>query len=269
MQIMDISFSKNSFEGVSLFIATPMYGGVCASNYLMGMVDLFAACTAYGIPLTLHGLANDSLIQRARNSCTNAFLRSDFTHLLFIDADVGFKAKDVLSLLYLMAQDNEKKYDVLAGSYPKKQIAWKKIKQAVEKGLGEENPDNLKYYGNDYTFLVPPGKKFTLKAPAEVSKIGTGFMMISRNILKKFIEHYPEELYKASDGKEEYAFFNCYIDPKTKWHWGEDFRFCHFVKEIGGKIWLAPWIQLSHQGTHSFYGSLSHMATLEKLKGNK
>jgi len=262
---MDFNFSKESFKGVSLFIATPMYGGVCTSNYLTGMVDLFAACTAYEIPLTLHGLANDSLIQRARNSCANAFLRSDFTHFLFIDADIGFAAKDVLSLLYLMAKDTEEKYDILAASYPKKQISWKKVKHAVEHGLADENADNLKYYANDYTFLAPKGSKFSLKAPSEVSKVATGFMMISRRIFDNFIKKYPEQLYKT-EGREEYAFFNCYIDPQTKWHWGEDFMFCHFVKQMGGRIWLAPWIKLSHQGTHAFYGSLSHMGSLEKAK---
>ncbi len=94
---MNISFSKDSFCQTKLFIGTPMYGGVCTSNYLQGMIDLSAACAAYNIPMNFHEITNESLVQKARNTCVEAFLRSDSTHLLFIDADIGFTAKDALS----------------------------------------------------------------------------------------------------------------------------------------------------------------------------
>ncbi len=259
---MHISFSEDSFQQAKLFIATPMYGGVCTSNYLRGMIDLAGTCAIYNIPMQFHEVTNESLVQKARNTCVEAFLQSDATHLLFIDADIGFVAKDALSLLYLMVSDKEKKYDVLAGPYPKKQISWKKVKRAVEKGFANLEANALEQYTGDFVFLAPAGKPFSSKLPSEVLKIGTGFMMIARKTFEEFKQAYPEKNYKISETKKGYAFFDCEIDPKTKLYMPEDYLFCHRVRDMGKKVWLAPWLKLSHQGQYSFLGSLEHIAEL-------
>jgi hypothetical protein len=249
---MKIDFPAESFANVKLFVGTPMYGGICNSNYLTGIVDLFTTCTT----------KDESLIQRGRNDCAAAFLESTATHLLFIDADVGFAANDVLSLVHTMESDKEKKYDVLAGPYPKKSISWKKVIKAVEQGLAKQDPSSLQYYVGDYTFLAPPGKPFSLKEPAEVLRIGTGFMLIPRRTLEKFIKAYPEKHYFGAKGKKQYAFFDCGIDPLTKQYLAEDCAFCYSVRNMGGRIWLAPWLRLSHQGSYTFQGSLAHIAAI-------
>ena len=112
-----------------LFVATPMYGGACAGMYARSIADLSAICTRYGITLQLYYLFNESLITRARNYCVDEFMRSDATHLMFIDSDIGFNPNDVIALLAL--QDEESPYDVIGGPYPKKCISWEKIKLAV------------------------------------------------------------------------------------------------------------------------------------------
>lgn len=249
---MDISFSKDSFSNAKLFIATPMYGGLCKTNYLRGMVDLSSACVTYNIPMSFYGVVNESLVEKARNTCVNAFLESNFTHFLFIDADTGFTAKDVLSLLYLITSDPEQKYDVLAGPYPKKKISWKKVKKAVQKGFAEENPNDLENYIGDYTFLAPPGKPFPLDAPAEVLEMGTGFMMIPRRTFEKFKEAYPEKTFKGPNQTKQTAFFDCIIHPETKLFVTEARLFCQTIRKMGGKVWIAPWLRLTHQGTYSF-----------------
>ena len=88
----------------------------------------------YGIDVNYHFLFNESLITRARNYIADEFLRSNHTHLMFIDSDIGFAAKDVLSLAAL--QSDESDYDIICGPYPKKVISWEKIKLAVDKGGG-------------------------------------------------------------------------------------------------------------------------------------
>lgn len=258
---MNISFSKDSFTKMKLFVGTPMYGGICTSGYLKGMVDLSAACTAYGVGLHLQG-NESSVVQMGRNHCVDAFLQSDFTHFLFIDADVGFTAKDALSLLYLMQSDLEEKYDVLGGPYPKKTISWKKVKRAVEQGLADLDPNALENYVGDYTFLAPPEKSFSLNTPAEVLDLGTGFMMIPRRTFEKLKIAYPHNSYKGSEGKNQFAFFNCAVDPDTEEFLSEDRLFCQNVRKIGGKVWVAPWLKLIHQGNHSFGGSLAHIAAI-------
>lgn len=249
-------------SNIKLFIGTPMYGAMCCSNYLAGIVDLFTTCTSEEIPINLHAIVNESLVQRGRNNCAAAFLESKATHLLFIDADVGFTAQDVLSLLQVMENDTEQKYDVLAGPYPKKKISWKKVAKAVEQGLAKDNPNSLQNYIGDYTFLAPPNRPFSLKEPAEVLRIGTGFMLIPRRTLEKFMKAYPEKIYFNGPNQPLYAFFDCIIDPTTKRYLAEDCTFCQSVRNMGGRVWVAPWLRLSHQGSYTFQGSLAHIAAI-------
>jgi hypothetical protein len=249
---MDITLSKDSFSQAKLFVATPMYGGRCMSDYLQGMMELSSSCITHGIPMTLHGVVNESLVQKARNTCANAFMQSDFTHLLFIDADVGFRAADALSLLHLVNTDEKQQYDVLAGPYPKKAISWKKIKSAVDQGFSDEDASRLKNFVGNYTFLAPFGKPFAFNKPAEVLEIGTGFMLIPRRTFEKLMQAYPKNTYKEAKGQKQFAFFDAGINPDTDSFMGEDCLFCHTVRKIGGKVWLAPWLQLKHQGTFTF-----------------
>ena len=73
-----------------LFVATPMYSGVCCGTYTKSTNDLSTVCAKNNIPLRFYFLFNESLITRARNYCVDEFLRSDCTHLMFIDSDLGF-----------------------------------------------------------------------------------------------------------------------------------------------------------------------------------
>lgn len=64
--------------------------------------DLSALAKAYGIEIKFYYLFNESLITRARNYCADEFMRSDCTHLMFIDSDIGFNANDVIAMLAMM-----------------------------------------------------------------------------------------------------------------------------------------------------------------------
>ena len=254
---------------VKLFIATPMYGGMCHGAYAKSMSALFALCTKHTIPIHLETISNESLIQRARNTCVEAFLKSDFTHFLFIDADIGFNCKDVLTMLAMHVKDSEKKYDVLAAVYPKKDINWDRIKQ---KESFSKPAKELAKLGNEFTFNPINQGSITFGGgiPTEVADAGTGFMMIPRRTFEKFIETYPEQSYKpyscftpsGDPSKTVHAFFDSKIDPESKLYLAEDYMFCQYVRKMGGKIWILPWISLSHAGNYSHTGSLTESASL-------
>ena len=123
---MEIKISIDELRKRKLFLATPCYGGQCAGIFAKSMMDLAALCSQNGIELRTYFLFNESLITRARAYCVDEFLRSDFTHMMFIDSDIGFNPNDVLALLAL--QSDESDYDILGGPYPKKCIAWEKVK---------------------------------------------------------------------------------------------------------------------------------------------
>ena len=252
-----------------LFVATPMYGGACAGMYARSIADLSAICTRYGVSLQLYYLFNESLITRARNYCVDEFMRSDATHLMFIDSDIGFNPNDVIALLAM--QDDESPYDVIGGPYPKKCISWEKIKMAVDKGFADEDPNQLEKFVGDYVFN-PKGsqREIPIGQPVEVMEIGTGFMMVRRKTFEKYRDAYPHLSYKpdhvrteAFDGSREiHAYFDCIIDPESKRYLSEDYNFCYHVAKADMKVWLCPWMSMNHVGSYIFGGSLADLAAI-------
>lgn len=265
----EVKVSIEELRKRKLFLATPMYGGNCVGMYTRAVADLAAICAKYGIPLQLYFLFNESLITRARNYCADEFLRSDATHMLFLDSDIGFNPQDVLAMLAI--QDDESDYDVIGAPYPKKCISWEKVKQAVDKGIADEDPNRLEKFVGDYVFNPKGGQKeIPLGEPVEVMEIGTGFMMIRRKTFDKYKEVFPHLHYKpdhirteAFDGSREImAYFDCIIDPVSKRYLSEDYMFCYNVQKAGMKVWFCPWMQTQHVGTYVFGGSLADLASI-------
>lgn len=265
----EIKVPISDLQKKKLFVATPMYGGACAGMYARSIADLAAICAKYEIPLQLYYLFNESLITRARNYCVDEFLRSDATHLMFIDSDIGFNPQDVIALLAL--QTDESEYDIIGGPYPKKCISWEKIKIAVDKGFADEDPNNLEKFVGDYVFNPKGGaKEIPINAPVEVMELGTGFMMIRRKTFDIYKEAYPHLSYKpdhirtaAFDGSREiHAYFDCIIDPVSKRYLSEDYMFCYNTEKAGMKVWLCPWMSMQHVGSYNFGGSLADLAAI-------
>lgn len=259
----DLQISTEELRKYSLFVGVPMYGGACMGIHARSSIDLGILCARYGIKVFFYNLYNESLIQRARNYIVDEFIRSDFTHLMFIDADIGFNANDVLVLLGLQVSDPEK-YDVVTAPYPKKTIAWEKVYKAAHTELVKK-PGDLAHFISDFVFNPVKGTTtFKLTEPVEVSEAGTGFMLIPRSTFDKYKEAFPQYLYKPDhtrsanfDGSREImAYFDCVIDPETKRYLSEDYFFCQNVRKIGGHIYMCPWMNLNHVGSYIFRGNL-------------
>jgi hypothetical protein len=255
-----------------LMVATPMYGGQCAGMFTRSIADLSALCTHYGIEVKYYFLFNESLITRARNYCADEFMRSDSTHLMFIDSDIGFNANDVIALMALQSENpDDDQYDIICGPYPKKSISWEKIKHAVDKGVADENPYDLDKFVGDYVFNPADGKnQIPLNEPVEVLEAGTGFMMIRKSTFEKFREAYPKQLYKPDHVRTEHfdgsrqimAFFDTPIDEKSNRYLSEDYMFCQWSRNVGMHVWLCPWMKLQHVGMYIFGGSLVDLASI-------
>jgi hypothetical protein len=266
---MKLQISIEELRKHKIFIGTPMYGGNCSGSYTKSCTDLAMMCAANGIDVRFYYLFNESLIQRARNYVVDEFLRSDCTHLVFIDSDIAFDPRDVLGLIAIQVADP--KFNVVTGPYPKKTIAWEKVKKAVELGKADETPFALDQYTADYVFN-PINKlaSFNLAEPLEIGEGGTGFMCIPRETFEKYKEAYPELRYKPDhvrtdqfDGTRDItAFFDCIIDPKTRRYLSEDYFFCQKARQIGMKVWMCPWMQLNHIGSYIFKGNMSAIGSL-------
>ena len=266
---MEIQVEVSELKKRKVFVATPMYGGQCHGMYTKSTADLAKMSTHYGIDIKFFYLFNESLITRARNYCVDEFLRSDYTHLMFIDSDIGFDPNDVLTMAALMDPEEENPKEIMCGPYPKKTIAWEKIKQAVDKGFADENPNNLEKFVGDFVFNPAHGTtQIRIDEPCSVLEGGTGFMMVTRSAFDKFTKAYPDYSYlpdhirtKHFDGTREIMmYFQALIDEKSKRYLSEDYMFCQWMREIGVETWMCPWMKLLHTGSYTFGGSLADLA---------
>ena len=261
---MELSIKVEDLQKNSLFVATPMYGGMAHGLYVKSCLDLQSICTAYGIQTKFSFLFNESLITRARNYLVDEFLRSDCTHLLFIDSDIHFNPQDVIALLALDK-------DVIGGPYPKKSINWANVAEGARRHPNL-NPAELDALTGDYVFNVVQGtEQFTVTEPLEVMEIGTGFMMIKREVFPKMEAAYPELRYKPDHvGQEHFdgsryihAYFDTIIDHgKSDRYLSEDYMFCQYWRKIDGQVWLCPWMKTQHVGTFAFSGNMPKIAEL-------
>ena len=233
-----LTISVEELKKKKLFVATPMYGGQSAGMFTRSMLDLSALCATHGIQMQVYFLFNESLITRARNYCVDEFMRSNSTHLMFIDSDIGFDPRDVIALLAM--QDDESPFDVIGGPYPKKCISWEKIKLAVDRGAADKDPNNLENFVGDYVFNPKNASSFPLNKPVEVMEIGTGFMMIRRKTLEKYAEVYKNLFYRPDHVRTDHfdgtrmiqAVFDTVID--RGWSMNEVYGLVNFIRE--GKI---------------------------------
>jgi len=240
-----------------IFIATPMYGGMCAGFYTQSIIQLLTTCQANGVDAEFSFMFNESLITRARNSLTNTFMKTDCSHLMFIDSDIKFRAEDVI---HMIRADKE----ILCGIYPKKEINWYSVKAAMDRGVPF---DQLKSHTGSFVVnLVNYVGEVTVPVnePVEIFNGGTGFMLIKRDVFNKLGESVPSYSNDVVDlgGKMKQSepikeFFTTSIEPGTNRLLSEDYHFCRIAREIGGKVYAAPWCQLAHIGTYTFEGQLT------------
>ena len=265
---MQIQVNIEELRKNKLFVATPMYGGMNHGLYMKSCLDLQTVMIRYGIEVKFSFLFNESLITRARNYLVDEFLRTDFTHMMFIDSDIHFDPNDVVAL---MALDK----DVIGGTYPKKSINWNNIAETARKNP-DLNPKELENLVGEYVFNVVKGtQQFQVSEPLEVMEIGTGHMMIKREVFDKMAVQYPTIKYKPDhvgqahfDGSRYiHAYFDTVIDSVesivgggSERYLSEDYMFCQMWRKMGGQIYLCPWMKTQHIGTYAFTGNMPAVA---------
>ncbi len=238
-----------------LFISTPMYGGQCFGFYAQSLLQLNNKLRDANIESMMSFMFNESLITRARNALAHQFLKTDCTHLFFIDADIRFNAADVIPML-------EADKDIICGIYPKKEINWGSVKRAMDAGVSNEE---LKWHTGSFVVnLVGYAGEVTVPVnqPVEIWNGGTGFMIIKREVFEKLADKVPSYTNDVTDlagnikADEIKEFFATSIEPGTNRLLSEDYHFCRIWREAGGQVWAAPWAHLSHIGSYVFEGAL-------------
>ena len=243
-----------------LFVATPMYGGMCTGMYSSALMQLVGACGQNNIQMYFSFMMNESLITRARNSMAYDFIKSDATHMMFIDADIAFNPVDIPRMV-------KADKDIICGLYPKKEINWVQVTEAVKAGVP---PNELHNHTGAFVVNLPHGeqtKSGNINEPMEIANGGTGFMLIKRNVfdhLADKVPSYTNDMYHAVDTVREVKiikeYFATSIDEESNRLLSEDYHFCKIAREAGFKVYSAPWAQFGHTGTYTFSGQLPRSA---------
>lgn len=253
----------------SIFIATPMFGGQCNYMYMISLINLLNRLGQAGIPSMFEIAANESLITKARNILVEGFLKSNATHLLFLDADLGFDPDDVMRMI-------QADKDIIGGQYAKKKINWEVVKNVVNMNPGIPGPAINAVVAESTFKPVGESMTFNINEPVEVESIATGLMLVKREVFEKMAAELPDikiisggsetmdpkTMTRISDPhREAHAYFDVSIDPETRAYTSEDFTFCKRWRQLGGQVFLAPWTRTVHVGTYEYVCDLAAVAT--------
>jgi hypothetical protein len=238
-----------------LLVATPCFGGVVTSVYANSLLKLQLACQERKIELRALMLGGDALVTRARANLVAHFLDDpQATHLLFIDADIGFEPAQVFRLMDFDA-------DMTAAAYPTKRIDWDKARAVLAAGRPQPESASLSYVLE----FEDPNRIGVRDGFAKVRYAGTGFLMIRRAALEALCRHYPALHYRREHSHADplatsphrFALFDCVIDRATDTYLSEDFSFCRRWTEMGGEIWTDLESKLTHVGPVAFAGDVA------------
>ncbi len=230
-----------------IYLATPCYGGRVHIHFLKAVLALQAACRARGVGLHVELLGDDALITRARGRLAARFLaHPEASHLLFVDADIGFAPENVFRLL-----DSGKA--VVGGVYPLKQIDWDKARAAAKADAADIQAASVGYV---VRFIPTPDNSVEVEdGVARVAYVGTGFLMIARPAMQQAADAHPELRAAFADG-DAVMVFETMIEPVTGQHLSEDYAFCRRWQDLGGAIWADVESPLTHVGHAAYTGAL-------------
>lgn len=247
-----------------ILIAQPTTGDVLHGTvgYMMKLVQRFQAD---GIGWDYRSLALSD-IALSRNIFASLVVGGeDYTHILFIDSDMGFMPETILRLL---AFD----HPVTAAACPKRYLGWERLIQAAmaegEKDAAQRMEpnrliDNLLEYNVDLTRFDGSPWQAERRGPfLKVPAVGTGIMLIRRNALAQMRDlgvAKPRTGYNQLPllGTETpYLDFFGHIEvPDGSLIESEDISFCQrWVEGCNGEIWVDIVSRIQHFGMRGHAG---------------
>jgi len=213
---------------VNIFIGTPCYNSMVHSDFLHSIMSFHE----HKIPFSLMTIGNESLITRGRNTVISYFHSTiNFTHLLFLDADIHLP---VMGLLQLLSHEK----DVIGApvALKGKNIQTGETVYNVGKNLGEE--DNL----------------------IMTDRVGTAVFMLSRKAVNALVENAEEnnDIYYPNPHTRGHA------DPNIKMYdvfqtgvfdgdyLSEDFYVCKVLMDLGFNVYVDSNVRTKHNGMFVF-----------------
>lgn len=227
--------------GKKIFIGLPAYDFKIGVKLAISLAEFCVKAQSHGINVQIGNISGCSVVSRARNSISKMFLESGCDHLLMVDADMVINADDIFRLLAF----NQTR-PIVAG------IGCARKKEKVYFSMLDNDED-----GNvlmDSMGLV------------KAKRVGTGFIMIQRQVFEKLKADHPEwEYFDHNHNDKMVAYFDFHLDQEEG-YMGEDFVFCERARQAGFSIWIDPTIKLGHMGLHEFEGSFGEEYLYPRLR---
>lgn len=232
-----------------LFVAIPIMGAP-ETAHTASLSKLITAAPAAGVSLVVKFLTGESLITRARNTLVHQFLKTDCSHMLFIDSDIVFNADDVFRML-------AKNKPVLGAVYPKKNLNVEGIRAAALRG-----ETDIMRWGATMVVNFPPDSEGVemVDGCVRVMDAPTGFLMVQRQVFERMATAMPDLLTvsdaDATRGEPVFGFFLEMLEPGTKRHLSEDYAFSRRCQALGIEVLVDCNVKLSHVGRYTFTGDM-------------
>ena len=239
-----------------ILIATPVLNEAVTLAYTKSLFGLQKHIRRNDLPIDLTlGALTSTFVDMARNYfATHMLENSSYTHLLFIDADQGFRPDLILDMLVLDKP-------VVGTVYPARDIDFATV-WTVARGL--ETPEKLQSLASRY--VLPPfvrdeaGRVIRRGAFVRATMAGTGIMLIQRHVFERMVE-LPGLMGRGAEimRRDGYSgrLLQCFrpIIQSDNLPLGEDLSFCRrWTESCGGEIWVAVDHEIQHVGSFAFKG---------------
>lgn len=187
---------------------------------MRSLLELRPACRTEGVELQFDLGGGEALVGRARAGSLAKFLASAATHMIFIDADIGFEPASVFRLL-------RSGYDVAGGVYRRKSQPGFEVGEP----LGAATPDGFQ----------------------PVTFVGAGFLFLNRSAAQRITDAYPALRAGLGDVRGAQIstatmVFDSFAEPETGRYLADHQAFCRRWRDIGGVIWADMRSCLVHVG---------------------
>lgn len=243
---------------IRLFIPVICYNHTCHTAFMFSLLKLIMTLKDLKVYASIFPIGFDSLVNRARNAAVAHFMSGDFTHLLFLDADIEFQVEDIIKLL--LAEEK-----LIGAAYAQKWLNISKLQQVFQQNPLPENPMHLCTNHSIHANITEVTEKI------EVDYLTTGCMLIERSVIETLMNAYPERKYKNDIdgyfGANQELFYNLFgveINSTTKRYESEDYCFCRLWKEQEGKVYVIPDVTLTHYGWYGYSINLKNQLEYER-----
>lgn len=259
---------KAYLKTVHLMISTPCYGNNAVVAYMQSSLISTLVLHELGIRHRFVHIGTESLITRARNGMMAEFIGNTYTHMLFIDADIGYGVHSIVRLLLA-------RLPVVSAVYPLKKYNFDEIIEYARRTTGPVDVKKMLETCNSYVFNPVHKAPLVKGGFMEAKDLPTGFMMIQKGTAVELARHLPRYTndvpsYDTPHSKGNfYDFFPIKIDKETGRYLSEDYGFARICQEHKIKTYVCLVTSLTHTGPHQWGGCLLPKVLMKQTPQNR